>query len=172
MPLTIETGAGVSGAQAYADAAAYVTWATAQFGAAPAASTALIEAAILRAVARLETLRWVGSKVGGRSQALAWPRSDAVDAEGEEIAETEVPAEVITAQHAMTKAEIDSPGALAPNVTLFGKKVLNKVNTLGWEVQKAPNTVDASRMTVSAAMDAIKGLLVNGDGSTRFLERA
>lgn len=172
MPLIIEDGTGIAGAQAYADAAAYVTWATAQFGAAPAASTILVEAAILRAVARLETLRWVGAKAGGRSQALAWPRTGAVDAEGEEIAETEIPAEVITAQHAMTRAEIDSPGALAPNVTLAGRKVLNKVSTLGWEVQKAPNTVDAARMTVSAAMDAIKGLIIGGDGATRFLERA
>lgn len=172
MPLTIETGAGAPNAQAYADAAAYVSWHTAQYGVAPTASTTLIEAAILRTVARLETLRWVGAKVGGRSQALVWPRTGAVDADGEDIAETEIPAEVITAQHAMTKAEIDNPGALAPNVTLAGQKVLNKVDTLGWEVQKAPNTVEASRLQVTAAMDAIKGLLVNGDGSTRFLERA
>lgn len=172
MALIIETGMGVTGAQAYADAVAYVAWHTAQFGAAPTASTALIEAAVLRTVARLETLRWVGAKVGGRSQALAWPRKNALDAEGEDISETEVPAEVITAQHAMTAAEIESPGALAPNVTAFGKKVLNKVDAIGWEVQKAPNTVDASRLQVTAAMDAIKGLLAGGDGSTKFLERA
>jgi hypothetical protein len=172
MALTIEDGTGVDGAQAYAGAAAYVTWATAQFGAAPTASTEAIEAAILRTVARLETLRWVGAKVGGRSQALAWPRTDALDGEGNEIAETEIPAEVITAQHAMTKAELDSPGALAPNVTLAGKKVLVKADVLAWEVQKAPNTVEAARMQVTAAMDAIRALLAGGDTSTRILARA
>lgn len=172
MALIIEDGTGVTGAQAYADAAAYVSWATAQFGAAPTATTADIEAAILRSVARLETLRWVGAKVGGRAQALAWPRTDALDGEGNEIAETEIPAEVITAQHAMTKAELDSPGALSPNVTLTGQKVLNKVDVLGWEVQKAPNTVESARVQVTAAMDAIRALLAGGDSTTRFVARA
>jgi hypothetical protein len=172
MALTIEDGTGVTGAQAYANAAAYVAWATAHVGAAPTDTTTAIEAAILRSVARLETLRWVGAKVNGRAQALAWPRSDALDAEGNDIAETEIPSEVITAQHAMTQAELASPGALSPNVTLAGQKVLTKVDVLAWEVQKAPNTVDAARVQVTAAMDAIRALLAGGDSTTRMLTRA
>lgn len=172
MALIIETGAGVTGAQAYADAAAYKAWHLAYYGAAATDTDALIEAAILRSMAFLEGLRWVGARVGGRSQALAWPRTDALDADGEDIAETEVPAEVIHAQHAMTRAELASPGALSPDVTLAGQKVLTKVDVLSWEVQKVPNTVEAARLTVTAAMDKIAALIVGGGSATKFLERA
>jgi hypothetical protein len=172
MALIIETGTGAANSEAYADAAAYVAWHTAYRGTAPTASTVNVEAAIRRSVAFLEGLRWVGSRRNGRAQALAWPRSDAIDGEGHEIAEAEIPPEVIEAQHALTRAEIASPGALSPDVVLAGKKVLTEVKGIRWEVQKAPNTADAARATVTEAMDRINGLLVGGGSATRFLERA
>jgi hypothetical protein len=172
MALTIETGTGTPGAQAYADAAAYSAWHLAHYGTATTAADTDIEAAILRSTAFLEGLRWVGAKVGGRPQALAWPRKEALDADGFEIAENEIPEEVIFAQHALTRAEITAPGSLSPDVTLFGQKVLTQVDVLQWEVQKAPNTVDAARLTVTAAMDRIKGLIAGGGFATRILDRA
>lgn len=171
MALTIETGAGIAGAQAYADADAYIAWHLAYYGAAPTDTEAAIEAGILRSMAFLDVQRWVGARVSGRAQALAWPRAGALDADGNEIAETEIPAEVIFAQHAFTRAELATPGALSPDVTLAGQKVLTQVDVLQWEVQKVPNTVDSLRLTVTAAMDKIKPLIV-GSGATRILARA
>lgn len=172
MALTIETGAGAANSEAYADAAAYVAWHTAYRGAAPTDTTPNVEAAIRRAVAYLDGLKWVGTRATGRTQALAWPRQDAVDSEGNEIAETEIPAEVIDAQHALTRAELVAPGALSPDVTLSGKKVLTEVKGIRWEVQKTGNTVDAARATVTEAMDRIAGLLAGGGSATKMLERA
>jgi len=172
MALIIETGTGSSTSEAYADAAAYVAWHTAYRGAAPTADTTTIEAAIRRSVSYLDALRWVGTRVNGRSQSLSWPRQDAVDGEGNEIAETDIPAEMISAQHALTRAEIASPGALSPDVTLSGKKVLTEVKGIRWEVQKSGNTVDAARQVVTEAMDLVKGLLIGGGSDTRMLERA
>jgi hypothetical protein len=172
MALTIETGSGAADTEAYADADAYIAWHTAHWGTAPTAAEAAIEAAIRRGVAFLDGLRWVGSRANGRSQALAWPRQDAVDGEGNEIAEAEIPAEVIDAQHALTRAELASPGTLSPDVTLGGQKVLVGVDSLRWEVQKTANTVEAQRATVTAAMDRIAGLLAGGGSATRMVERA
>lgn len=173
MALIVEDGSAVSGAECYANADAFVTWHTANWGAAPTASTALQEAAIRRAVAYLDALRWVGQRTNGRDQALAWPRAYAVDAELYEIATDEIPAEVIDAQHILTRAEIASPGALSPEVTLSGKKVLTGVKGITWQVQAGPNTVDGARAVVTMAMDRIKGLLINGGSSaTQFLDRA
>lgn len=172
MALIVETGAGLANSEAYADAAAFAAWHIAFYGEATTATNPATEAAIRRAVAFLDGLRWVGAKANGRTQALAWPRVDAVDNEGNEIAETEIPAEVIEAQHALTRAEIANPGALSPDVTMFGKKVLTEVKGIRWEVQKAPNSVEASRAVVTAAMDKINGLLVGGGSATKTLERA
>ena len=172
MAIVVETGAGLADAEAYADAAAFVTWHTAFYGAAPTDTTAEQEAAIRRAVAYLDGLQWVGTKTQGRSQALAWPRTDAIDSEGLEIAVDAIPAEVIAAQHALTRAEIAAPNALSPDVTLSGKKVLTEVKGIRWEVQKVGNTVDAARAVVTAAMDKVKGLLVSGGSATMMLDRA
>lgn len=172
MALIVETGAGLANAEAYADAAAFAAWHLANYGTATTATNPQAEAAIRRAVAYLDGQKWVGTKSRGRLQALAWPRADAVDAEGEEIAATSVPAEVIAAQHALTRAEIANPGTLSPDVTLGGQKVLTEVKGIRWEVQKAPNTVDAARAVVTAAMDRIRGLLVSGGSATKLLERA
>ena len=172
MALIVETGAGLASSEAYADATAFAAWHLAFYGTPTTATNPQAEAAIRRAVAYLDGLAWIGIKANGRDQALAWPRSDAVDADGNEIEDDEIPAEVIAAQHALTRAELASPGALSPDVTLAGKKVLTEVKGIRWEVQKAPNTVDAARAVVTAAMDRIRGLLVAGGSATKMLERA
>lgn len=172
MTLIIEDGTNVSGAEAYADATALDAWATKVWGAALTGDTAAKEAAILRAVAWLDAQSWVGAKANGRSQALAWPRSDAVDADGFDIGATDIPGELIEAQHILARAELANPGVLTPDVTLSGKRVLTGVKGITWQVQGAPNTVEAARPVITAALDAIKGLLRNGGKPVQFLERA
>lgn len=172
MALTLEDGTGVVGAEAYADAAAFDAWALAYWGNSLVGTDTDKEAAIRRAVAYLDALAWIGVRTGGRTQALAWPRTDAIDSEGNELATDEIPAEVIEAQHVLARAELAAPGLLSPDVTLSGKKVLTEVKGIRWEVQKAPNTVDAARPVITAAMDLVDGLLISGGGKTSFLARS
>ena len=93
MALILETGAGVLTAEAYADAAAYIVWATAMYGAAPTDTPVLIEAAIRRSVRYLDGLNWNGLKTYGRTlQALAWPRGWITDRDGWAITTSTIPA--------------------------------------------------------------------------------
>ncbi len=158
MALIIETGAGVAGAEAYADAAAYVTWHTAFYGAAPDATTAEQEGAIRRAVMYLNTLAWNGTKTYGRGQSLAWPRTDVTDCEGIAIGSGEIPAEVIYAQHVLTRAEIASPGVLAPTGSVIGGIKREKVDVIEveYDTSRGTGTIDDLRTYVTAALDAVK----------------
>lgn len=159
MALIIETGAGVTGAEAYADAAALDTWTASMFGAASSETTANKEAAIRRAVRFLEGLSWTGIKTHGRLQPLSWPRAWAVDIDGWALAADEVPAEVIEAQHILARAELATPGTLAPTVTLADRKTLTGLDSLEWTPAAAPATVSASRPVVTMAMDRLRGLV-------------
>lgn len=150
MALIIEDGTGVSGAEAWADAAAYDAWLVSFFDETSLASVSTKEAAIRRAVAFMNGLEWVSTATAG----LSWPR-DGYD---------DIPAAIVFAQHVYTRAELASPGSLSPSVTLQGEKVLNKVGEIGWEVVSAPNTPDAKRPIVTMALDALKGLLLTNDG--------
>lgn len=163
MTLIIETGANVAGAEAYADAAAYVAWATAFNGAAPTATTTTTEAAIRRAVRYLDGLQWTGTKTHGRLQGLAWPRAYARDRDGLDIASNVIPPEVIEAQHMLTQAEIDAPGCLAPSVGGSGReKVLTGLGEMSWQVLPGAGSAETKRTVVLAAMDRLRGLVTSG----------
>lgn len=170
MPLVVETGAGLANAQAFADADAYTAWHTAFYGAAPTATTAAIEAAILRAVAYMNALDWVGIPSQGRDQSLAWPRGFAADRDGIGIGGDVVPREVIEAQHMLTVAEIATPGALAPSVVTKDQKVLVEVKGIKWQPLAGGASASSARTIVLAAMDRLKGL-IGPTGAIR-MERA
>ena len=149
MTLIIETGTGAANAEAYADAAAFVAWATAFDGAAPSGATTAIEAAIRRAVAYLDALRWVGQKTFGRVQARAWPRAWVTDRDGWDISANVVPVEVIEAQHMLTQAELASPGCLAPQVAaiLLESLSLNSVLLAKTIAEPAPNSAKSRKIS-------------------------
>ena len=168
MTLIIETGANVAGAEAYADATAYVAWATAFNGAAPSAATATIEAATRRAVRYLDGLRWTGTKTHGRMQPLAWPRAYVTDRDGWPVLSSTIPAEVIEAQHMLTEAELATPGCLAPTVAASAReKVLTGVGDLTWQVLPGSGSAQAKRTVVLAAMDRLRGLVLSGSVMVR-----
>lgn len=163
MTLIIETGTGSATAEAYADAAAYVAWAIAFDGAAPTDTTTATEAAIRRAVAYMDGLRWTGTKTFGRVQARAWPRAYVCDRDGWAIASNVIPAEIIEAQHMLTKAELAAPGCLAPSVAAGARqKVLTGLGEMSWTVAPGATAPDAQRTVVLAAMDRLKGLVTSG----------
>lgn len=170
MTLVIETGSGGATAQAYAGATAYAAWALLVYGETVTATTADQEAAILRAVRFMDGLSWYGQQTFGRAQGLAWPRAYVTDKDGWSVGSTEIPPEVIEAQHLFTRAELATPGSLAPSVTLAGGKTLIAVGSLQWKANAAPNTVDASRPVITAAMDVLSGLIRSR--ATSYVERA
>ncbi|MEJ7685630.1 MAG: DnaT-like ssDNA-binding protein [Variovorax sp.] len=85
------------------------------------------DAALLRASIYVDSVgrkqlkngTWVtmfpGSKAGGRAQLLDWPRTGAVDYEGNTIGDAEVPIEVRQATYEAALRELVTPGSLTPD---------------------------------------------------------
>lgn len=158
MAIIVETGTGAVDSEAYADAAAYVAWHTAYYGSAPTATTAVVEGAIRRVVAYLNSLAWNGTRTNGRTQALACPRKDMTDCDGTAIASGAIPREVIYAQHVLTQAEIASPGILSPSGN--GARIVSreKVDVIEreFDTSRATGSVDDLRVYVTSALDALR----------------
>lgn len=162
MALTIETGAGVAGADSYATKAQQDAWALAYHG----EETGADEPAMRRAFAFMNTLQWVGERTNGRAQGGAWPRAGVDD-----IADDEIPAEVIFAQHAFARAEFQSPGILTPAIVFNERVKREKVGPLETEYADPVAQQDAFRPIITQAMDAIRDLL-DTRPATPFLTRA
>lgn len=166
MAIIVETGANISGAEAYADAAAFDAWAANFYGAALTGTTAAKESAIRRAVVYLDALSWSGQASFGRDQALAWPRAYVSDRDGFAVAANTIPPEVIEAQHMLARLELATPGALSPNVTLRDQKVLTEVRGIKWTPLAGGAVLASARPVVTMAMDRLKGLIM-GSGMVK-----
>ena len=170
MALIIENGTNVAGAEAYADVTACSAWSVAYYGSAMTGSTADKEAAIRRAVAYLDSLKWKGARTHGRDQSLAWPRDGVTDCEGLAIASDEIPDELIFAQHTLDRVEFLSPGALSPSVSLGGVVKREKVDVIEVEYDTARMQGNAQEMRpiITMAMDKIACLLAVQPGGRRI----
>lgn len=135
MTLTIEDGTGVAGADSFNTVAECSAHAVAYFGHALNGNEADKEAALRRAWVYMAALVWKPD---------LWPTFGGA-----------IPEPVKLAQSVLARAEFQAVGSLSPQVTTSGKKVLNKVGSLGWEVQAGPNTVEAARPVVTMAMDLL-----------------
>jgi len=171
MALTVETGAGVTGADSYATLQACIDYAVAMYGASLAGNTADKEAAIRRAFAYMSTLHWKGSRTHARAQGGAWPRSGASDGDGNNIGSGEIPSEVIAAQHEFARAEFLSSGILTPTSTKAAANVtMEKVDVIQvqYDTDNLSGTIEDVRPIVTAAMDKIKGFLASDPTGARF----
>jgi hypothetical protein len=135
MTLTIEDGTGVPGADSFNTVAECSAHAVAYFGQALTGNNPDKEAALRRAWVYMAALQW---------QADLWPTFGGI-----------IPEPVKIAQSVLARAEFQAAGSLSPSVTVSGKKVLNKVGSLGWDVQSGQNTVEAARPVVTMAMDLL-----------------
>lgn len=108
----------VAGADAYHSARGNAAWA--------AATEQAKEEALARASAYIDgigtqlpttgcVLSFPGRKAGGRSQALQWPRTGAVDRSGDPIPDGEVPREIEQATYEGALRELVKPGSLNPD---------------------------------------------------------
>lgn len=174
MSLTVEDGTGLADAESFlsvADAQAY--W-TAHGHSYAGKTDTEIEQALRRATQYITGRyrgRWPGTALNGRDQALPWPREDATDIDGEEIASDELPQELLDALAEAAIRELNDPGSLTPDSTETDRVKREKVGPL--EVEYAGGTTADVRPTVTLIDELLAPILSVPDlGSTTFLQRA
>ena len=112
MPLVIETGAIVPGANSYTDAAGAMAFLTDR-GIDVGTDTAVIEGLLLRAMDAINALSLKGTKTSASTQPLPMPRTGIIDADGETVGDNTIPAAFAQAQSWMISYLNDGidPGA-------------------------------------------------------------
>jgi hypothetical protein len=159
MTLTVEDGTGKANADAFVSLTDCATYCT-NHGLTFIGTDTAKEAAIRRATTYLsQGFSWKGAKLNGRSQALAWPRTDATDGEGDDVDDDEVPAEVVSACCEVAVRELANPGVTSPDVTMTERVRSEAVGPLRTEYAAVPATADAARPVLTLVMDLIGGLL-------------
>lgn len=161
MPLVIEDGSNVAGANAYVDVA-FVDARHLQTAASGwAGDAAAKEAAISRATARLDASYLFGGKrTNGRSQALQWPRTGVTDCDGVAVGDAEVPIEVQQAVAELSLAEILESSAL--NAETISDEALvkrEKVGELEVEYAVSSDRTLTQQAGSSATLASVSALL-------------
>lgn len=102
-------------------------------------------AALIRgsqAVNGLYEPRFAGRRTGGYDQALSWPRSAAITANGEAIADDVVPLPVTYAAYEAAAVELAEPGSLTPVIVAARTVKREKVGPLETEYAVATQSAD------------------------------
>lgn len=178
MALIVESGDGLPDAESYvsvSDAAIYAAAHGLPFLVGSPESDA--EAALRRATTWLDAnyrQRFSGRRRNGRGQALEWPRVGASDAEDNEIADDEVPDEIVKACIEAAIRELATPGALSPDVTPNSVIASASVSGAVSVTYASGKGVDGQR-PVSTVIDDILGSLIGarpGSATVGFVSRA
>lgn len=121
------------------------------------------EAAIRRATGYLSAgFSWKGYRTSGRAQALAWPRADVEDGEGNAVPSDEIPVEIVQACCHIAAAEVATPGVMSPSVDLTARVKSERVGPLAIEYASVPNQAELARPVLLIVNDLISGLLSGG----------
>lgn len=121
MALVVEDGTGLAGANSYVSEAEFEAYCDASALTIEAGDE---DAALVRATRYIDgeyRLRFPGTRLNGRAQALEWPRKDAVDQFGDDIDDDEVPVEIKNATCEAAVRELADPGSLSPDLERGGK---------------------------------------------------
>ena len=168
--LTVEDGTGKDDANALAsltDAKAY--WDGRGLPYAGFTDDAL-SGAIVRASALLGTAyRWRGDKVNGRAQTMPFPRTELIDADGNDVASDEVPREIVAACCELALIEAATPGAMNPTVVLADKVSSEQVGSIRVEYANAFMSAESSRPVLTIVSDLIDPFLDRGTGDFTLL---
>lgn len=171
MTLTVEDGSNVSGADSFITLAECDAYHMAR-GNSSWASDDAKEPAIRRATANLSSKIWSGKPTNARSQALAWPRTGVVDANGYTIAEDEIPQEIKDAACELALRELVSPNSTNPDFVASEKIKREKIDVIETEYADTANN-SQSITPVFQVVDALIGqFLSNGGSKTVYLARA
>lgn len=171
MVLTVTPGS--ASADSYADTTAAAAYALAN-GLLFSGETTALEAALRRGTAWVDGMfraRFPGQRQNGRSQALEWPRKDAYDNEGELVAVSAIPDEIVRATIEASVRELASPNSLSPDVTMGGAKVLTAVDVIKWEVVNRPTKADDYKPTLTV-VEGILAPLIGPESSTKRVLRS
>lgn len=156
MALEVEDGTGKTNADALISLAYADSYHTARGNMTWTGDDADKEVAIRRASAHLTfAYRWQGYKAQGRDQAMAWPRSWVVDAEGWSVDADEVPVEIQQACAELALAELVDPGTLTPTVTPSTQVKREKVGPLEVEYIAARTDPGAERPVLLIVRDLV-----------------
>ncbi|MGU3496355.1 DnaT-like ssDNA-binding protein [Xanthobacteraceae bacterium A53D] len=123
MSLVVEDGTGIAAADSYVSSADLLDYAGRFSGATLPTDEAALERPLRVASAWVDATyraRFRGQRLRGRQQGLEWPRSDAFDAAGSEVPETEVPREIRDATCEAALREVAKPGSLSPDLKRGG----------------------------------------------------
>jgi len=116
------------------------------------------EAAMLRAMAWLESQTWKGRKTA-YDNPLSWPRADIVDRDGYTVPEDEVPSPVVKALCEAALIELDTPGALRPSMKRGGQLISQSIEGVGsWTYASGAPT----ETKFQAVSSYLKGLVSGG----------
>jgi hypothetical protein len=124
------------------------------------------EAAIRRATAHLSNaFSWKGSRTAGRSQALAWPRLDVEDEEGNEVDSDAIPVEIVQACCHIAAAEVATPGVMNPTVDLTARIKRERIGPIETEYASVANQAELARPVLLVVGDLVGGLIAAGTNS-------
>lgn len=137
----------LEGATAYHDARGNAAWS------ADGVTDEQRSAALTRASSWVDGFRsrFPGRKAEGRAQELEWPRIVAVDADGEDIADDEIPTEIEYATYEAALRELAEPGSMSPDLERGGAVKRLKAGSVELEY--------ADGASVSTSFTAIESLL-------------
>ena len=172
MALVIETGAGIPNADSYVTRADCIAYVLAQYGEA-LPDTGATDAALRRAAAYMDSLRWKGTRSFGRDQDLAWPRLNVADCDDNPIGPDEIPREVIAAQCEFARAESASPGVLSPQGSVLDairNRAKVDVIEVGFDMSRVLPDVENLQVIVTAGLRRVECFLVNGGRKVRMTD--
>jgi hypothetical protein len=171
--MVVEDGTGLANANSYgsdAEAFAYHEARGNAGWAAPSSPSADAHlSALIRATSYIDGrygTRFPGTRLNGRDQALQWPREDAVDEDGFEVEDDEVPAEVKRATFEAALRELASPGSLNPDVTMTDRVKREKVDVIEVEYSQSTSAEDSIPI-INVIEDILATLIGSSGGSTQ-----
>lgn len=134
MPLVVETGSCVAGANAFVTRAEFIEFAELYYPGTTVPDTTATDGAIVRASLWLSSYpSWEGSKACDCTTLLAWPRSGVTDCDGCEYDDDVIPEIVKQATYIAALVELASPGSLTPSITPGQRVKRNKVDVIEQE---------------------------------------
>lgn len=118
------------------------------------------ESALRRATTFLSNAyAWKGARTNGRSQALAWPRTDVEDEEGETVDDDAIPVEIVQATCLIAAKEVATPGYMSPAVVQADRVKRERVDKIEVEYLGGTMNAEASRPVLLQVEDLISGLI-------------
>lgn len=169
MALVVENGDGLANADAYVTVQEARSYITDNY---PdeiiPALDATVEAAIRRATRFIDSFSFVGYPTNGRTQSLAWPRTNVYDVRQDRISINEVPREVRRATCEAVIRELRAPGSLQPDFVASDRVVREKVGPI--ETQYANSS--SNRPDVPAINVYLRGLTSGAGVMSQFVQRA